>query len=113
MFTKNRILFCFIVLNFFAKVALGTDTRYYIQTPRGSDVPDTYQTDEMSTTDRAGWDNYFATNYPNAIQIKLPGEQYSSTRTFNCHGYAWRFVDYSQRLWIGYSQAGSERSILE
>ena len=89
-------------------VVFAQDTRYYIQTPRGSDVPDTYQTTEMSESDRAGWDNYFATNYPNATQIKLPGEAYSSTRTFNCHGYAWRYVDYSQRLWIGYSQAGSE-----
>jgi tetratricopeptide (TPR) repeat protein len=108
MFTKNKILFYLFVLNIFAKIILAQDARYYIQTPRGSDVPDTYQTIEMPTSDRAGWDNYFATNYPNATQIKLPGETYSSTRTFNCHGYAWRYIDFSQRLWIGYSQAGSE-----
>lgn len=110
MLIKYRILFCFLLLNLIAKLVLAqcTDTRYNIQTPRGSDVPDTYQTCEMSASDRAGWDNYFATHYPNAVQIKLPGEQYSSTRTFNCHGYAWRYTENSQRVWIGYSQTGSE-----
>lgn len=111
MFNKNKILLCIIVLNFFPKIVLAqcTDSRYYIQTPRGQDVPDTYQTCEfLYNSDRAGWDNYFATYYPNATQIILPGEQYSSTRTFNCHGYAWKYVENSQRLWIGYSQAGSE-----
>ncbi|MCL5267031.1 MAG: T9SS type A sorting domain-containing protein [Bacteroidetes bacterium] len=112
MYNKIKALFFLIVVSLSARIVLAqcTDTRAYITTPRGTDVPDTYQTCEF---DQAWWwrpyyDSVYAANYPNAIQIKLPGEQYSSTRTFNCHGYAWSYVETGQRLWIGYSQAGSE-----
>lgn len=108
MFIKDKILFIAIMLSVLIKTTQAQDSRYYIQTPRGTDVPDTYLTSEMQEGDREGWDNYYAQAYYQATQVKLPGEQYSSSRTFNCHGWAWRYVDYVQRLWIGYSQEHSE-----
>jgi len=47
---------------------------------------------ESSNATRAYWDNYCAQNYPNATQIKTY-DNYSSTRKFNCHGYAWLRVE--------------------
>lgn len=119
MFTENKILFVFIVLNFLAKIILAQpceDTRYNITTPRGTDVPNTFRTCEfVDTSDRAFWDDFYIWTHPNAIPISL-GEQYYSTATFNCHGYAWWYVEEEdERLWIGFGEEadGSEEVFFE
>jgi len=55
---------------------------------------------ESSTLTRAGYDAYYAQTYPNAEQIPTY-DGYSSTRKFNCHGYAWLKVEQGIDRWIG------------
>ena len=76
------------------------DIRMYdIYTPIGSAVV-TFLMCESSTSTRAYWDNYIAQVYPNAVQIPTYNG-YSSTRKFNCHGYAWLRVEQGIDRWIG------------
>ncbi|MEK7718446.1 MAG: hypothetical protein AAB347_02365 [Bacteroidota bacterium] len=49
---------------------------------------------------RSYFDNYFATAYPNAVQITTY-DGFSSTRRFNCHGYAWHISEGGSDRWIG------------
>lgn len=75
-----------------------------IYTPMGSPVV-TYFMYESSLTWRLSLDNEYAQTYPNATQITTHTEQgyeLSSTRKFNCHGYAWLRVEQGIDRWIGY-----------
>ncbi len=81
-----------------------------VSTPKGSNVV-AYKPEEMSSSDRAYWDNYYANAYPNASQINTYGP-YSSSMRFNCHGYAWYMVESGSGLntprWIGYYSTTAE-----
>lgn len=110
MCIKNKIAFIFILLYIFSTIAQAqcVDTPINIQTPRGSNVPDAWEICEFPVGSRRYYDSLYAKQWPNNIQIKLPGEQFSSSNTFNCHGYAWWYVAQGQRIWIGYDIVGSE-----
>jgi hypothetical protein len=83
---------------------LFAQQRADVKTPKGSNVI-AYKPDEMSSSDRAYYDNYFSTTYPNATQITTY-DYYSSSNRFNCHGYAWYMIESGSGLsdprWIGY-----------
>jgi hypothetical protein len=89
----------FIVLTTYIKA----QTYSPVYTPNGTEVP-AWITSELSKSDRAYWDSYFALHYPNAIQLSTYGN-YSSTGRFNCHGYAWYMSENNDELsnprWIG------------
>lgn len=68
-------------------------------TPNGSTVQ-AYITPENTQTMREYWDDYYSIHYPNATQIKTYNNL-SSTRRFNCHGYAWHRVYGGSDRWIG------------
>jgi hypothetical protein len=86
------LFFCFLALN------INAQTLSYIGTPKGSAVT-AYIVPEMSNADRAYWDSYFAS--PNRTQF-VTSNGYSSSQTFNCHGYAWSIAEGGQTRWIGY-----------
>ena len=76
------------------------DIRMYdIYTPIGSEVV-TFLTCEASTPDRVYYDDYYSSAYPNAEKI-IVYDDLSSTRKFNCHGYAWLRVEQGIDRWIG------------
>jgi hypothetical protein len=79
---------------------------YDIYTPMGSSVV-TWLTCEASTSDREYYDYYFTNAYPNAEKI-IVYNGLSSTRKFNCHGYAWLRVEQDIDRWIGYSDMTDE-----
>jgi len=96
-------LFCFFISESKA------DTKRDIFTPRGTLVGDSYTTDELHWTTRRDLDDEYAENYPDATQLTLWGEQYSSSRRYNCHGYAWHMIGddaINDPVCIGCSSAG-------
>lgn len=70
-----------------------------IRTPRGTSVSNTVRSDgandpwEPWVFDVEGADEYYRTHYPQATIMS------SSTRTYNCHSYAWA-NGYTNRCWI-------------
>lgn len=83
------------------------DTPVFVYTPMGSQVP-ARKTEESSIVTRAGLDVKYTNAYPAAQKI-ITYDGYSSTRRFNCHGYAWHRVENgnnsSADVWIGYSSS--------
>lgn len=110
MCLKNKIACIVIILNIFSSIvqAQCVDAPINIQTPRGSNISDAWETCEFPVGMRRYYDSLYTVQWPNNIQVKLPGEQFSSSNTFNCHGYAWWYVEQGQRVWIGFDQVGSE-----
>jgi hypothetical protein len=97
-------LFCFL------RSESKADTLRNIYTPRGTLVGDSYDCNELEDETREDLDNYYATTYPNATQLTLWGEQYSSSGRYNCHGYAWHMIGenaINDPVWIGYFSAGN------
>lgn len=94
------VIFTLIMIKSFA-----TDHRNDVKTPKGTNV-EAWVTDEMTDNERAYWDVYYITRYPNAVMMPTIDYNHSSTRTFNCHGYAWDIVEKWQGVnearWIGY-----------
>ncbi|GHU59070.1 hypothetical protein FACS189411_15470 [Bacteroidia bacterium] len=62
---------------------------------------------EASLTTREAFDNTYSSNYPLAEKI-VTYNSLSSTRKFNCHGYAWLRVETGIDRWIGYSVTTEE-----
>ena len=93
MFKRYLTVVIFILCLFcFFRSESKADTTRDIYTPRGTLVGDSYDCDELYWTTRRDFDIYYATAYPNATQLKLWDEQYSSSRRYNCHGYAWHMI---------------------
>lgn len=76
---------------------------YDIYTAVGSYVK-THLMCEASTPDRIFYDSYYSSTYPNAEKI-IVYDSLSSTRKFNCHGYAWLRVEQGIDRWIGYENS--------
>ena len=92
------LLIFYLVISFSIKGQC--DIRMYdIYTPKGSPVV-TFLMCESSIEKRKSLDQYYAQRYPNAVQIKTY-DLCSSTRKFNCHGYAWLRVEQNTDRWIG------------
>jgi len=101
---RKILIIAFIFLRI---TALGqADYQSNVCTPKG-DVIVAWSTAESDTSTRAYYDSYFASTYPNAQQIKTY-DNYSSTRKYNCHGYAWHVSDGGADRWIGYSAGNTD-----
>ena len=89
------------------------DIQSNILTPLGHTV-NAWITEEDTSSIRAATDNYYSQTRPNAIQIDTY-DGYSSTRRFNCHGYAWYMSQKSSVLtnprWIGYYSGNTDEHI--
>jgi hypothetical protein len=97
--SKFGILFMVGITTSFSLRGQCAERMYDIHTPAGSAVV-TFFTCESSSSTRAYFDYYFAQERPNAEQIPTY-DGYSSTRKFNCHGYAWLRVEQGIDRWIG------------
>jgi len=80
-----------------------------IFTPKGSPVV-TYQMTEASNYDREYYDADLMSRFPNAKPI-YTYPPYSSTRLFNCHGYAWLRVEGGPDRWIGLNTGNRDPDI--
>jgi tetratricopeptide (TPR) repeat protein len=86
-------------LNYVKGLQKTTETSLNIITPRGTAVPNIIRSDGADDPwqpwvfDVAGTDQYFRDTYPQATIVS------SSTRTYNCHSYAWA-NGYTNRCWI-------------
>ena len=97
---KKFLVFFIICLTTSYLLKGQCDVRMYdIYTPLGSPVV-TFLMCESSTYIRSYYDNYYTQTYPSATQIETYNG-YSSTRKFNCHGYAWLRVEQGIDRWIG------------
>ena len=65
---------------------------------KGSSVT-AYIVPEMSNSERSYWDTYWSA--PGLTEI-ITSNNYSSSQTFNCHGYAWSIAEGGPTRWIGY-----------
>jgi hypothetical protein len=96
-----------IILGVMVAFSFATDLRVHIYTPRGNEIDDCWLLIEDISSTLNGRDVDFATNYPEATQIILPGNTYSSSRKFNSHGYAFHMIgddSLSHRVWMGYTE---------
>lgn len=104
------ILAVLVSVNLYAQ-----DVRDDVETPLGSNVV-AWRTEEASDATNEYWDDYFATAYPNAVQITTYFP-YSSSRRFNCHSYAWHMMsiaggfDYDDPRWIGYYPGNTDEHV--
>ena len=89
-----------IYILFLHAINLNAQIRSDVCTPKGNAVV-AFITSENTNSMRAYYDAYYANAYPNAEQI-ITYDGYSSTRRFNCHGYAWHISDGGSARWIGY-----------
>ena len=97
---NKYIIILLIVIAFSNSLKGQCDVRMYdIYTPKNNSVV-TFLMCESSTSTRQYYDSLYAKTYPNAIQIKTYNG-YSSTRKFNCHGYAWLRGTEGPDRWIG------------
>jgi hypothetical protein len=106
---KNILLI--IIVLFCTQFTYSQDTQSNVRTPKNSIVT-AWITSESSTEARSGWDNYWKTRYPSNEAITTY-DGYSSTRRFNCHGYAWYMVSdegsgLNDPRWIGYQYTTDE-----
>lgn len=85
---KTLSLKYFVIIIYFL-VSYSSLTNHFaqqmasIQTPNGSFVPDSYYETEMSWADIQYYNNATIAAYPNATFLS------NSSKTYNCHGYAW------------------------
>ena len=101
----KKIIFASIINFVCLHLSFGqcSDVQMYdIYTPVGSYVK-TYLMCEAATSTREYYDDYYSSRYPNAEMI-IVYDLLSSTRKFNCHGYAWLRVEQGIDRWIGYSK---------
>ncbi len=106
---KIEIKYLAIGILCFCLSELNADSAVNMYTPRGTLVGDSYSRTEYSDPTRADCDDYYANAYPNATQLTLWGDDYSSSRRYNCHGYAWHLIgddDINDPIWLGYNSAG-------
>ena len=105
---KKIIIFIFvgIVFSFSTKAQVLKND---IFTPKGSPVV-TYQMTEATSTERAGYDSDYISTFPNATPI-YTYPPYSSTKLFNCHGYAWLKVEGGPDRWIGLNSGNRDPDV--
>jgi hypothetical protein len=70
-------------------------TPVVIYTPRGEQVPDSWNFREIGSPTLDSLDAYYTLLRPNAIKIGR------SSQTYNCHGYAWYLTAGGSSVWIG------------
>ena len=85
-------------------------TQSYVYTPRGSTITDSWILPEATDALRSARDNYWFPTQPPTTRTKLiyPGETFSSSDKFNCHGYAWHMHEGGSMRWIGWQASNGE-----
>lgn len=96
---KVYIFFAVSTLTLFALYSKGQETSANVATPKGSTVT-AWTIVEDNNTLRNYYDALYATSGRTYLYY-FPGEQ-SSSRRFNCHGYAWHMAEGGAPRWIGW-----------
>ena len=91
----------FVCLNFSFGQCCGDVEMYDIFTPMGEPVKTFLMIHDDDIYFREAIDDIWTSSYPNAEKI-LVYDSLSSTRRFNCHGYAWLRIEQGISRWIGY-----------
>ena len=115
-----KTIFLIIFISFTINI-YSQDSRNDVKTPNYSNVV-AYDMYESSDVTRAYFDNYYMNAYQNADTINTykakddPNKYYSSTRRFNCHGYAWYMTSnegsgLADPRWIGYYPGNTDEHI--
>ena len=100
----------FVCLHFsYGQWCYGDEEMFDVFTPMGSPVT-TWLTCEVSISWRESVDDYWSSTYPNAEMI-IVYDSLSSTRKFNCHGYAWLRVEQGVDRWLGYYEDNTDPDI--
>ena len=81
-----------------------------VYTPKGDLVEVTYISAEWSDSMRNVYDSIWSANYPNATRIDTYGG-YSTTKKFNCHGYAWHVSEDGDYVVIGIGTFNRDEAI--
>jgi hypothetical protein len=95
----KKIIFLIMLMPLSQLVSASDSIVYDICTPFGSPV-ESMILDESSISVRQYRDTYWSLTYPNA-QMLTTYTNPSSTRTYNCHGYAWLTSEQGIFRWIG------------
>ena len=92
----------FVCLHFsFGQQYWDIEEMFDIFTPMGSLVSTWVYSRELTDGDRKYWDDADSSSYPNAEMITVY-DGFSSTRKFNCHGYAWIRTEGGPDRWLCY-----------
>jgi len=96
---KNFLLAIFTFLLFGLVINTLAQTPTTIYTPLGTEVLDTYLLDEFTAQEIQYLNQYWQAQYPNATLIG------NSSKTYNCHAYAWRItgIGGGSNCWIGFN----------
>ncbi len=83
---------------------LSQDTEFDVYTPKGNPVT-AWVMEEQNSAIRDYFDSYYSSLYPQNTKMTTYDNK-SSTRRFNCHGYAWYMTEtgmlFNSARWIGY-----------
>ncbi|MDF1576806.1 MAG: hypothetical protein P1P86_16595, partial [Bacteroidales bacterium] len=94
MFKTTLILLLQVVL-------INTYCQDNVYTPKGAQVDVVYIAGEWEDSIRHKFDSIAMALYPNATKINTY-VGYSTTKLFNCHGYAWHVSEGGAYVWIGW-----------
>jgi hypothetical protein len=105
---KQAIIFSCLFFFFKYSYAQSDVQVYDVKTPKGSPVT---AWDMVENTNY--WRNHYdITNAATGrTYLYYFGGSYSSTRKFNCHGYAWHIAESGQPRWIGYYAYNTDEHI--
>ncbi len=98
---KQITTFIIFALTIIFNFAYSQDYRADVCTPKCSNVVAWVIGDALTASLKSYNDNYYENAYPNIDIINTNGG-YSTTKKFNCHGYAWHVSDGGSNRWIGY-----------
>lgn len=101
----RKSIFFILILFFNVQYSISQDTQSNVYTPKGSTVA-AWIMQEQTSDWRNYYDQYYSNAYPQNTMI-IVYDNKSSTRRFNCHGYAWYMTEsgllFNNPRWIGYS----------
>ena len=88
----KRVLF--IILFFNISLYIFSERYGTVYTPTGKSVEAIFDKEEYNSSDRQMINAYYISTYPQAIFLE------SSTKTYNCHAFAWHIWENSTICWI-------------
>lgn len=86
------------------------DQQNDVNAPDGDNVVAWTRSPDFTNYWRNYYDSVFTVSYPNATKINTYGG-YSTTKEFNCHGYAWHVSEGGANRWIGYNYGNTDEHI--
>lgn len=105
---KTRILLLSIII-FWEIPNCFAQTSTTIYTPKNTPLTAYTNMPYMSNEEKDYWSAWVAYYYPDADEVSYR----SATRNYNCHGYAWHFIEGGSQVWIGLEDYDQDPTIVE